>query len=97
MPSGSIVLMVAAVAVGSAVWSYVALRRRKADLRQYLEPPLQKCGVDVVSSTAPGFLRIGPFPKLEFEVRPQSSVAGIQGSYDQTRIGKFRGADWQVH
>jgi hypothetical protein len=97
MSLSSTVVIVVAAASGFALWLFVGLQRRKRDLRQYLEPPLQKCGVEFLSSTAPGFFRIGPFPKIEFEVRPQSSVAGIQGSYDENRIVDFRDADGHVH
>ena len=100
MPDRSTVLFVLAVtAPGLALWLYVAWRRRKRDLRQFLEPPLRECGVQYVSSVAPKRFRTGPFPKIEFELdpHPQSNIAGIQGWYDEIRIVDFRDADGRVH
>lgn len=88
--------MVVAAASGLALWLVVALQRRKRDLREYLEPALQKCGVEFLSAAAPGLFRTGPFPKFEVEARPQSSIADIQGSYDEYRIVKFRDAAGRV-
>lgn len=76
----------------------ISRRRHQRDLRQYLEPELRRCGVDFISAVYPGMFKIGPFPKIEFEVgRPQSTIGGIRGEYDEYRIVSFKDSTGATH
>jgi hypothetical protein len=88
---------IAAIAVIGFV---VVIRRQTRDLREYLEPPLQQCGMQYESSVSPGMFRVGPFPFIEGEIgRPQSNIGGIRGEHSEYKIVNFRdvnGRSYQI-
>jgi hypothetical protein len=84
--------------VSAFVMFVISRRRHKRDLREFLEPDLQKCGVSYVSSCYPGLFEVGPFPNIEFERgRPQSNVGGIRGEYSEYRTVKIRDAQGGIY
>ena len=92
------VVIAVLVLVGLAVTFVVSSGRHKRDLTQYLEPPLRECGVTFISAVYPGLFKVGPFPKIEIEVgRPQTSIAGTRGEYDEYRIVSFKDSEGRVY
>jgi hypothetical protein len=79
-----------ALLVGGVSVFAISRRRRQRDLREFLEPDLRKCGVTFISAVYPGLFKIGPFPKFEGpHRRPQTTVNGIRGEYNEYRIVSF--------
>jgi hypothetical protein len=94
----NIVAFAAFALVGVASVIFTSSRRRKRDLREYLEPPLQNCGVTYISAVYPGLFKTGPFPKFEVEVgRPQTSVNGTRGEFNEYRVVSFQDSNGRVH
>jgi hypothetical protein len=93
-----IIMVAAFLLVGGASALIVSSRRHKRDLSEYLEPPLQKCGVTFISAVYPGLFKVGPFPKFEVEVGgPQTSINGTRGEHDEYRIVSFKDSEGQTH
>lgn len=91
------VMLAAFLLVGGTSAVMVAVRRNKQDLTEYLEPPLRECGVTFISAVYPGLFKVGPFPKFEVEVTPQTNVGGIRGEYLEYRIVTFKDSGGQVY
>ena len=85
------------ISVGLALSFVVSSRRHKLDLSQYLEPPLQECGVTFISAVYPGLFKVGPFPKFEIHVEPATSVNGTRGEYDEYRVVNFKDSEGRVY
>ena len=84
--------------LGLASSIFISRRRHHRDLREYLEPDLSKCGVDFISAIYPGMFKVGPFPKFEHKSgRPQTTVGGVRGEYNEYRIVSFRDAAGHVY
>ena len=76
--------------VGGGSTIAILRRRHQRDLSEFLEPDLRKCGVTFISAVYPGLFKIGPFPKFEGpRRRPQTTVNGIRGEYNEYRIVSF--------
>jgi hypothetical protein len=91
------VFVALAVAGGFILMAFVAIRRRRRDLRPYLEPALRACGVEFLSARAAPPFHTGPFPKIDVEVgRPISNVGGVSGEYWEYKIVKIRLADGSI-
>ena len=91
-----IAILVLIVLAGTLVMSG---QRHKLDLSQYLEPPLQACGMTFISAIYPGLFKVGPFPKFEMTVGPATTVNGRRGEYSEYRIVNFKdsgGRDFQL-
>jgi hypothetical protein len=77
--------------VGGVSAFIISRRRHRRDLNEYLEPVLRECGVTLISAVYPGMFKVGPFPKFEVQRgRPQTTVAGVSGEYNEYRIVSFR-------
>jgi hypothetical protein len=85
------------VLIGGVTAFVISRRRHQRDLREYLEPVLQKCGVTYISAVYPGIFKVGPFPKFEVERdRPESTVGGISGEYNEYRVVSFSDSNGHV-
>jgi hypothetical protein len=76
--------------VGGGSTLAILRRRHQRDLREFLEPDLRKCGVTFISAVYPGSFKVGPFPTFEGPgSRPQTTIGGIRGEYNEYRIVTF--------
>ena len=85
--------------IGLALSFAMSGSRHKLDLSQYLEPPLQTCGMTFISAIYPGLFNVGPFPKFEVTVGRATTVNGTRGEYSEYRIVNFKdsaGRDYQL-
>ena len=84
--------------VGLTVQFLFLWHRHHRDYREHLEPILASHALQFVYARWPGFFKVGPFSKFEFEVgRPQSRVAGIRGEYSEYRIVTFLDSEGRTH
>jgi hypothetical protein len=76
--------------LGGSISLIVSYRRHRRDLREYLEPALQKYGVTFISAVYPGMFQTGPFAESEVRFgQPQTKIGGIRGEYNEYRIVSF--------
>lgn len=86
------------ILIGLSTAVFISTRRHRRDLSELLKPDLRKCGVNYISAVYPGLFKVGPFPKFEVaHGRPQTTVGGIRGEYNEYRIVNFSDAAGRVH
>ena len=84
--------------VGFASSFVIISRRHRRDLSEYLEPVLRRYDVKFISASYPGLFKVGPFPKFETEGgRPQITVGGARGEYNEYRIVSFSDSNGHVY
>ena len=94
----TICAVVGLLLVGVASAFVIARRRHRRDLSKYLEPVLHQCDVKFISAAYPGLFKVGPFPKFEVERgRPQTTIGGTRGEYNEYRIVRFSDSTGRVY